>query len=402
MRSASALHAYEAGPNYSYTYDAEDRITSMSGATTGTYTYAGDNRRITRDVSGTLYTYIYYGTNVIAEYLNNSGAATPGGEFFYFGGKLMGRFANGSTWYYHEDHLSVRVTTDSTGASVGDRGHRPYGDQWYDNGIYTKWAFTTYKRDSDESFNDYAINRYYSNRLGRFLQSDKLNQAYTNPQLLNRYAYVGDDPVNATDSLGLEDLPCDPGVEAQNCVTVTADPGPGIDLEFADPFGGGAPQIPPEFGVGDGLGGDGPGRSPRTPNRTPLPPRAQTCENKIQGAVNNALNTNTTYLGPTVGPGINDVGFRNGAYNFNYFAPDIVLTNSVPGSIGGSGRFPGSGLHIPLPGGKDPTIQPWGYDPTAGGSYFTAHFDSANPLDDLVSFFEHRIGDVLLRRPHGC
>jgi hypothetical protein len=109
------------------------------------------------------------------------------------------------------------------------------------------------------------------------------------------------------------------------------------------------------------------------PNNVTLTPQAQGCQAKIQGAVNNALNTNSTFLGPT-----------------------------VAGSNGGSGRFPGSGLHIPLPGGADPTIMPWGYNASAGGSYFTAHYDSANPTDDLISFFEHIINDVILRRAHGC
>jgi hypothetical protein len=136
------------------------------------------------------------------------------------------------------------------------------------------------------------------------------------------------------------------------------------------------------------------------PNKPPLSPQAQACENKIQGAVNSALNTNSNYLGPTTGPGLSPMGYRNGAYNFNFFAPGV--TNPVAGSNGGSGRFPGSGLHIPLPGGQDPTIMPWGYNAQAGGSYFTAHYDSANPTDDLVSFFEHIINDVILRRPHGC
>jgi hypothetical protein len=71
---------------------------------------------------------------------------------------------------------------------------------------------------------------------------------------------------------------------------------------------------------------------------------------------------------------MNSMGYRNGAYNFNFFGPGV--TNPVAGSNGGSGRFPGSGLHIPLPGGADPTIMPWGYNAQAGGSYFTAHYDS--------------------------
>ncbi len=53
-------------------------------------------------------------------------------------------------------------------------------------------------------------------------------------------------------------------------------------------------------------------------------------------------------------------GMSGGAYNFNYFAPGV--TNPVAGSTNGGGRFPGSGLHILLPGGSDPTIPNWGYD----------------------------------------
>jgi hypothetical protein len=36
------------------------------------------------------------------------------------------------------------------------------------------------------------------------------------------------------------------------------------------------------------------------------------------------------------------------------------------------------------------------------GSYLMAHFDTANPLDDLVGFFEHFINDVLLQVNQGA
>jgi hypothetical protein len=102
-------------------------------------------------------------------------------------------------------------------------------------------------------------------------------------------------------------------------------------------------------------------------------------------------------MDPRLGP-----GGRNGAYNFNYFAPGVP--NPVAGSINGSGRFPGSGLHVPLPGGMDPVIPNFGPGVYMGqnGSFLTAHFDSGNPFDDLVSFFQHIINDVLRRNPHGC
>jgi hypothetical protein len=59
-------------------------------------------------------------------------------------------------------------------------------------------------------------------------------------------------------------------------------------------------------------------------------------------------------------------------------------------------------LHIPRPGGHDPTIPEWGYHDDLKGSFFTAHIDSANPRDDLWGLLKHWLGDVLLKLPHGC
>jgi hypothetical protein len=132
-----------------------------------------------------------------------------------------------------------------------------------------------------------------------------------------------------------------------------------------------------------------------------LTPAAQGCQEKIQGALDSTLNTSTGYLGPTAGLGMDSQGYRNGAYNFNYVLPGQVA-NPFAGL--NNGRFPGSGLHVPNPGGADPTISPWGYGTQNGitGFFFTAHYDSANPTDDLVGLFIHFINDVLLRRGHGC
>ncbi len=221
----------------------------------------------------------------------------------------------------------------------------------------------------------------------------------SNPQSMNRYAYVLNNPLLLIDPSGQDGCTTstvyndDGSVNSVSSVcSVTADDSGGIPLiflpsqSFSVAYFSAAPLPIPQINV--------------APSNVPLSPRAQACENKIQGAVNSALNTNSNYLGPTTGPGLSPMGYRNGAYNFNFFAPGV--TNPVAGSNGGSGRFPGSGLHIPLPGGQDPTIMPWGYNAQAGGSYFTAHYDSANPTDDLFSFFEHIINDVILRRPHGC
>ena len=56
-----------------------------------------------------------------------------------------------------------------------------------------------------ESDNDYAIARYYVNRLGRFMSPDLIAGDIGDPQSLNRYLYVLDDPINLTDPFGLQE-----------------------------------------------------------------------------------------------------------------------------------------------------------------------------------------------------
>jgi len=64
--------------------------------------------------------------------------------------------------------------------------------------------FATYWRDGFTGL-DYARQRYYSSRSGRFLTADpyRASAALTNPQTWNRYAYVAGDPVNFVDPWGL-------------------------------------------------------------------------------------------------------------------------------------------------------------------------------------------------------
>ena len=107
--------------------------------------------------------------------------------------------------YFLQDRLSTRLITDSSGNLVGREDNLPFGeDAGTGSGQSEKHRFTSYERDS-ETGSDYAINRQYSNVTGRFNRSDPFDGSYDfgNPQSLNRYAYVGGDPVNATDPLGL-------------------------------------------------------------------------------------------------------------------------------------------------------------------------------------------------------
>jgi RHS repeat-associated protein len=67
--------------------------------------------------------------------------------------------------------------------------------------------FTTYERDAIMS--DEAMHRRYNRWWSRFEQPDPYDGSYdlSNPQSFNRYAYVGNDPVNFVDPSGLDEEP---------------------------------------------------------------------------------------------------------------------------------------------------------------------------------------------------
>ena len=73
-------------------------------------------------------------------------------------------------------------------------------------GDSTRQKFTLKERDNETGL-DYSINRYYSSTQGRFTSADPVpmtTQRPPDPQKLNLYAYVRNNPLIATDPNGLE------------------------------------------------------------------------------------------------------------------------------------------------------------------------------------------------------
>jgi len=106
--------------------------------------------------------------------------------------------------YFLNDSLSARLTLSNIGAVAGRQGHLPYGEDFAESGTQQKQHFTSYERDA-ESGTDYAVNRQYNQSVGRFNRVDPYSGSndISDPQSLNRYTYVKNDPANATDPLGL-------------------------------------------------------------------------------------------------------------------------------------------------------------------------------------------------------
>jgi RHS repeat-associated protein len=162
-----------------------------------TYTYDADGLRVNKN--GLVY--IYSGSQPIATYASGAAANSPGVEYIYAGSKRVGSFVGSAFTYNYADHLSTRVQTDSSGTVTRAFGNFPFGETWYETGTVSKWKFTTYERDSESGL-DYAQARFDATQFGRFMSLDPLPGNIGNPQSLNRYSYVMNDPINLTDPSG--------------------------------------------------------------------------------------------------------------------------------------------------------------------------------------------------------
>ncbi len=233
------------------TYDAASNLISVSNSlSSGAYAYDGNGLRVEKCVpscsgTGTSTVYIFSSGTPIAEYDfangSNPSASSPTWEYLYAGAQLIAAASSSGTNYLQADLLSIRITTNSSGNNAGEQGHFPFGESWYAHNTTTKYQFTTYEHDS-ESGNEYAAARYYVSRLGRFSMVDPLGGGTGDPQSLNRYAYVENDPINMVDPTGLSDLinddPCidAPLITGQFCGSMGQFGGKGIPS-----FGGGDP-----------------------------------------------------------------------------------------------------------------------------------------------------------------
>jgi RHS repeat-associated protein len=80
----------------------------------------------------------------------------------------------------------------------------PWGQTWQSAGTVKDNRFASLGQRDAETGNDPTLFRLYNPRLYRWLSPDPLAGSILNPQSLNRYAYVLNNPVNVIDPLGLD------------------------------------------------------------------------------------------------------------------------------------------------------------------------------------------------------
>ncbi len=119
-------------------------------------------------------------------------------------GHVIGeRTPDGGHWYYLKDGLgSVVAVVSSDGSQIGARfGYDPYGKSTYQSGaVSNPWKFAGGYLDSTGLYK-FGM-QYYDPALGRWTQQDPIAGSISNPSTVNRYLYIVDDPINATDATG--------------------------------------------------------------------------------------------------------------------------------------------------------------------------------------------------------
>jgi len=183
---------------YSYSWNAENRLTATNGVN---YTYDGDGQRVKKD-SGKRYWYGLGGEVLLETDLNDNLLW----EFVYFGGaKVARRDADGTVYYFFADHLGAnRVMTSAAGVTQQESTYYPFGGEQREitNTVDNRWRFTGLERDSESGLDNTLFRKYASN-FARWMGPDPMAGDITDPQSLNRYSYVRNNPTNLTDPLGL-------------------------------------------------------------------------------------------------------------------------------------------------------------------------------------------------------
>ena len=176
--------------NYEYEYHAESYRTTL--------THVLENTRSTR----------HYVVNPQANLDQVLIEKRPDGStrtYVYGYGFIGEQHSDGEVYYHHHDYRgSVIAVSNQAGEIIARFGYTDYGQRFVIEGNFdTSFGFNG--RDgvmTDPNGLLYARARYISPNQARFLAKDPLRGDVSDLTALNRYAYVGGDPINVVDPSG--------------------------------------------------------------------------------------------------------------------------------------------------------------------------------------------------------
>jgi RHS repeat-associated protein len=190
-----------------YTYDAENELTSATqNAIKTTYAYDGIGRRIAKQVGvgGAITEFLLDNNEEVAEYSGSTllrryvyGPSIDERILMYSG---SGTSASAKNYYYSDQQKSTVAVADGNGVVSETATYSPFGESSNTTGNPFKFSGRRYDPESGLYF---FRARYYSPKLGRFLQTDPVGYK----EDLGLYSFVGGDPLNRADPSGKES-PC--------------------------------------------------------------------------------------------------------------------------------------------------------------------------------------------------
>jgi RHS repeat-associated protein len=203
-----------------YLYDDENRIVRASLYLGGTasYSYDAEGQRVRKAVGTAVDEYLYDAGG------RQIGDMQPNGAMkrmeLYAGGRHLATYdiASNATYFIHGDWLGTeRLRTNAAGAAYESCTNLPFGDEQQCSGgaDISPMHFTGKPRDTETTL-DYFGARYYSSGMARWMSPDWADKPTTvpyaqfgDPQSLNLYGYVTNNPVSSQDGDG-HDVPAPP------------------------------------------------------------------------------------------------------------------------------------------------------------------------------------------------
>ena len=201
-----------------YEYDAANRLRIVmddSGNPMQRFSYGSTNARaMALDYQTNRWTiYAAAGGTTLAEYTEYTlDHPTWTKSYTYLGDSQLATVTpDGSGGEYvefnHPDRLGTKLQTNQALGTSYEQNTLPFGTALNAESTLTtnNKRFTSYDRSNATGL-DYAINRTYDSKQGRFTQVDPIGMSaasLTAPQTLNMYSYCANDPVNYSDPMGL-------------------------------------------------------------------------------------------------------------------------------------------------------------------------------------------------------
>jgi RHS repeat-associated protein len=182
---------------YNLTYDAENRLTGVSGGASATFVYDGDGQRVKGTAGGVTTAYV-------GSHFEWTGSVSTMKRYYTAGGSRVAVRTGASTVnYLLSDHLgSTAVTTDLNGVRTSEVRYMPWGADRYTYGTTpTTMRYTGQRSEASIGLYFYGA-RWYDPALGRFTSPDTVVPGNDSPVNWDRYSYVRNNPIASVDPTG--------------------------------------------------------------------------------------------------------------------------------------------------------------------------------------------------------